>query len=294
MTVERKLSPSIRRRTRGAAAALACFAAFLCVLLSVVLGMGLAMAVVESTARVLPSYQKIDLTPYLEKETLSEEDYDVLYHQTGLTRLGVDALHDREDLLEFQEAFFYDGTRSHGMASFTTPRCILLDEDGKRYYAPLVPLEEGDILVTSTCHTFGWRNGHAAIVINAANELVLEAVGPGSKSSRGEANWFCCGTNFMVLRLKDAGREEREEIAEWAGNDLIGLDYSLFTGFFNAKDQGEDPQTTHCSHLVWQAFYHFGYDIDSDGGPLVTCNDIARSELLEVVQVYGFDPDELW
>ena len=98
----------------------------------------------------------------------------------------------------------------------------------------------------------------------------------------------------MVLGLKDASREERKEIASWAGNNLRGIEYSLFTGFFNAKDQSSDPKTTHCSHLVWQAFKRFGYDIDSDGGPLVTCNDIARSELLEVVQVYGFDPDELW
>ena len=60
------------------------------------------------------------------------------------------------------------------------------------------------------------------------------------------------------------------------------------------QGSGRRPYATHCSHLVWQAYKHFGYDIDSDGGPLVTCNDIARSDLLEVVQVYGFDPDALW
>ena len=283
-----------RRRTRGGAFALAFFAAFFSVLLSVVLGMGLAMAVVENSARVVPSYEKTDLTPYLEKKTLSEEEYELLYHQTGLTRLGVDALEDRSELLDFQEAFFYDGERSHSMAAPTTPRCILLDENGNRYRAPLAPLEDGDILVTSTCHTFGWRNGHAAIVVDAESGKVLEATGPGSESSVGDAGWFRYGTNFMVLRLKGASREERATIASWAGNNLRGIEYSLFTGFFNAKDQSSDPKTTHCSHLVWQAFKRFGYDIDSDGGPLVTCNDIARSELLEVVQVYGFDPDKLW
>lgn len=46
------------------------------------------MAVVENSARFVPSYEKLDLTPYLEKETLSEEDYELLYHQTGLTRSG--------------------------------------------------------------------------------------------------------------------------------------------------------------------------------------------------------------
>lgn len=283
-----------RRRTRGGAFALAFLAAFLSVLLSVVLGMGLAMAVVENSARFVPSYEKTDLTPYLEKETLSEEDYELLYHQTGLTRLGVDALEDRSELLDYQENFFFEGVRAHSMAAVTTPRCVLQTEEGADFYAKLVPLQEGDILVTSTCHTFGWRNGHAAIVVDAESRRVLEATGPGCNSTLGTANWFAHGTNFMVLRLKGASREERKEIASWAGNNLRGIEYSLFTGFFNAKDQSDGPKTTHCSHLVWQAYKRFGYDIDSDGGPLVTCNDIARSELLEVVQVYGFDPDTLW
>ena len=208
-----------RRRTRGGAFALAFFAAFLCVLLSVVLGMGLAMAVVENSARVVPSYEKVDLTPYLEKEILSEEDYELLYHQTGLTRLGVDALEDRSELLDYQENFFFEGVRAHSMAAVTTPRCVLQTEEGADFYAKLVPLQEGDILVTSTCHTFGWRNGHAAIVVDAESRRVLEATGPGCNSTLGTANWFAHGTNFIVLRLKGASLEERKEIASWAGNN---------------------------------------------------------------------------
>lgn len=293
-SLSRRQRALVKRKTRGGAFGLAFFAAFFSALLSVVIGMGLAMAVVENSARFVPSYEKTDLTPYLEKEALSEEDYELLYHQTGLTRLGVDALEDRSELLDYQENFFFEGVKAHTMAAETTPRCVLQTEEGTGFYAKVVPLQEGDILVTSTCHTFGWRNGHAAIVVDAESRRVLEASGPGSKSSLGTVNWFAHGTNFLVLRLKGASREERKEIASWAGNNLRGIEYSLFTGFFNAKDQSSEPKTTHCSHLVWQAFKRFGYDIDSDGGPLVTCNDIARSELLEVVQVYGFDPDELW
>ena len=37
-----------------------------------------------------------------------------------------------------------------------------------------------------------------------------------------------------------------------------------------------------------------GYDLDPTGGPLVTPDDIANSPYLEVVQIYGFDPDKLW
>ena len=134
------------------------------------------MAVVENSARFVPSYEKLDLTPYLEKEALSEEDYELLYHQTGLTRLGVDALEDRSELLDYQENFFFEGVRAHSMAAVTTPRCVLQTEEGADFYAKLVPLQEGDILVTSTCHTFGWRNGHAAIVVDAESRRVLEAM----------------------------------------------------------------------------------------------------------------------
>ena len=51
---------------------------------------------------------------------------------------------------------------------------------------------------------------------------------------------------------------------------------------------------TQCAHLIWSAFAAAGYDIDSDGGWLVTPRDLARSPLLEVVQVYGVDPRKPW
>ena len=98
----------------------------------------------------------------------------------------------------------------------------------------------------------------------------------------------------MVLRLKDAGEEARAEIAQTARERLYNVPYSLTVGFLSPKDQGETPQGTHCSHLVWQAYHYFGYDIDSDSGPLCTAQDIARSDLFEVVQVFGFDPVKLW
>ena len=157
-----KAHPKERLR-RHSAVALALFALLFTLLLAVIAGFGAAMAVVDRTARVLPDYERIDLAPYLAKESYTEEDYDVLYHQTGLSRTAVDALEEKEMLLAYQEAFFYEGVLDHYMAAPTTPHCVLYTEDGKSYYAPIAPLEDGDILVTSTCHTFGWRNGHAAI-----------------------------------------------------------------------------------------------------------------------------------
>ena len=257
----------------------------------------IADAAAERTARTLPSYAREDITALLAKESWTQEDYRALYLQTGLGQPALDALRaegaDEADFLAFQDALFYDGALAHEDVAVTTKRDIFADED---YRAPLAPLEDGDVLVTSTCHSFGWRNGHAALVVNGERGSLLESVSLGTPSivTATGSEWFRYGSNFMVLRLKDADAELRAEIAQTARERLYGVPYSLFVGFFSPKDQGEEPEGTHCSHLVWQAFSYYGYDIDSNGGPLCQTRDIARSDLFEVVQVFGFDPVALW
>ena len=254
----------------------------------------IADAAVDASARVLPSYAREDIAQLLEQESWSESDYETLYLQTGLGRAALDEMKDDpERILTFQDALFYDGDLAHEEVAVTTKRDIFADT---RYRAPMVDLQDGDVLITSTCHSFGWRNGHAALVVNGANGSLLESVSLGIPSTITAygSDWFCYGTNFMVLRLKDAGEEARAEIAQTARERLYNVPYSLTVGFLSPKDQGETPQGTHCSHLVWQAYHYFGYDIDSDGGPLCTAQDISRSDLFEVVQVFGFDPVKLW
>ena len=254
----------------------------------------IADAAIDASARVLPSYAREDIAQLLERESWSESDYETLYLQTGLGRAALDEMKDDpERILTFQDALFYDGDLAHEEVAVTTKRDIFADT---RYRAPMVDLQDGDVLITSTCHSFGWRNGHAALVVNGANGSLLESVSLGIPSTITAygSDWFCYGTNFMVLRLKDAGEEARAEIAQTARERLYNVPYSLTVGFLSPKDQGETPQGTHCSHLVWQAYHYFGYDIDSDGGPLCTAQDISRSDLFEVVQVFGFDPVKLW
>lgn len=247
-------------------------------------------AVVDQTARVLPSYEKEDLTKVLEKEVWTEEDYEFLFKQTGVGRSALDEMKgDNQRILAFQEALFYEGTVMHSMPAFSTPHDYLED-----YQAPIVPLQDGDVLVTSTCHTFGWRNGHAALVVDGTFGNTLECYSPGNNSNIGTARWFQSSSNFMVLRLKGVDREKRAEIAEEAIFTLKNIPYSLAVGIFFPKDQGTSVKATHCSHLVWQAYQNFGYEIDSDGGPVCTTRDIANSPLFEKVQVFGFDPEQLW
>lgn len=247
-------------------------------------------AVAVHFARILPSYEQIDITEILAKEEWTEQDYDVLYHQTGVGKNALDEMKDDpERILSFQTALFYEGEIVQEQVAYTTSHDAM-----KGFTAPMVDLQEGDVIVSSSCHTFGWRNGHSALVTDGTKKRVLESRSLGIPSSYGTANWFQKSANFIVLRLKNATREERAEIAEWASAHLYQVEYSIMVGISYEKDQGDDPQVTHCSHLVWQAYYHFGYDIDSDGGPVVTSRDIANSPYLEIVQVYGFDPDKLW
>lgn len=280
------MSEKSAKRKRRLVAAVAYVMAFVgCVLCF----FAIAEAVADNHARVLPSYAKEDLTEVLAKSEWTDADYEFLYLQTGLGKPALDALkYDKDRILKIQENLFYEGEIKHELAAFTSPH------DYMEHHAVMAPLETGDVLVTSSCHTFGWRNGHSAIVVDEEFDLVLESNAPGFPSSYGRAEWFAVSSNFILLRLKDASKEERKAIARQAERTLLEIPYSLTVGIFTKKDLKENVSATNCSHLVWQAFKNFGYDIDADGGPVCTSRDIALSPLFEVVQVYGFDPIKLW
>jgi uncharacterized protein YycO len=99
-------------------------------------------------------------------------------------------------------------------------------------------------------------------------------------------------TSFIQLRLKNHEEGEAGKIAEYAKKKLQGVPYGLLTGIpVKAPD---DIKKTQCAHLVWYPYEHFGYDLDSDGSWLVTPKDIAGSGFLEIVQIYGVNPEEIW
>ena len=277
----------MERRYRAVTVILAILTCF-CLLVTVV-GAFFAIAdgVTEQAARRVPSYEKIDLTPLLQKEVWTDEDYETIRLQTGLSKSGADSV-ARSSLPVFQDAFFYAGEIDHEYVTPITPHDKLKDpETGADVLAPMIPLEEG------------WRHGHAALVVDGESGTVLEsvAIGVASKTSYGGSIWFRKSPNFMVMRLKGVDRETRAKIAEDALERLTGLAYNVFVGFFLPKDQckdGRTPTSTQCSHLVWQAFLNAGYDLDPTGGPLVTPDDIAASPLLEAVQVYGCGFEGAW
>ena len=171
----------------------------------------------------------------------------------------------------------------------------IVDENGVIDYTKvkLGPLQKGDILITSASHIPFWRNGHAALLVDAKQQITLEAIVIGENSSYQSLRKWKRYPNFIVLRLKDSTLKERSQIAETAIQYLNDIPYHLLVGILTPKEKAaQEIDGTHCSHLIWEAYYLNGYDIDSNGGKIVSPEDIVNSNLLEVVQIYGLDPND--
>ena len=232
-----------------------------------------------------PSWAREDLSFLYGGQALAVEDYSLLFRQTGLGRAGVDQLLSEGEtgiarILEIQDDFF----------SPTQIACSSLNwpvrEELRDSAAPSVPLLPGDVLLTFSTHTLGWRHGHAGLAVDAGN--TAEAVCIGSASALvGAEHWNRYGT-CIHLRLRNAPEEAREQIARFALETLDGLPYRLTCGLLGQKDGGGGAQ---CAWLVWRALWEAGYDADADGGRLVTVADLAASPLFEVVQIRGIDSE---
>lgn len=247
-------------------------------------------AAAEPGAHWTPDYEKQDLTNILAKKELSEADYKTLLLQTGLGAFAVDTLRAggmTEEILALQETFFAVPP------IICTPNSPVSAEEHTVQGTRLAALEDGDILVTPCSHAYGWRNGHAALVVDAAQGVTLESVVLGQASCLQSVHKWETYPAVLVFRLRGAGEKERGQIAETAVERLCGVPYGLTVGVFSPKHPEDVPTTTHCAHLVWEAYRAFGYDLDSTGGRIVTPHDLAYSPLLELKQVHGVDPRTL-
>lgn len=277
----------------------------------------------EKEMHYTPDYPMEDISFYLSEEVLTTEEYEILFRQTGVTQPGIEALQQQsrmDELLTLQKRFFQNvelecernflvfremitepeieierklvssgqwtnplGDNTQRLRQRSAEKELL---EGNNRFIPV--LEDGDILITFNSHFLGWRNGHAALVVDAEQGLTLEAVTLGENSTIMTVESWAKRPSFTVLRLAGASGEVRSEIAEYAYNTLKHLPYRLTAGL--GKEKGE-LVGTHCSHLIWYAYQQFGYNLDSDAGMLVTPRDIFNSPLLEVVQVYGINPN---
>lgn len=247
---------------------------------------------IEKQAHYVPTYEKENIAPLLEKQMLSSDDYRILFYQTGLSRSVIDKLLSEKratEILLLQEHFFAPVSVSCTPNTILSKEEQLIDQNGNFVQGTTIPLvEEGDILITSACHALGWRNGHAGIVINASCGTTLEAVVLGQNTSTQHISKWEHYPNFIILRLRGVSKEKRAEIAATAASRLLHIPYWLLP---SKNTDSSELSSTHCAHLVWYAYMLAGYDLDSNGGPIVTPENLAKSPFLEVVQLYGFPPD---
>lgn len=260
----------------------------LIVLISVFLVLVLVQIINEKNIRTNPPEEYRDINLLLAKENLTKEDYDALTMQTGLGKDAICEFQKEDDfgkiMLSFQTQFFEKRDVDCEFIFPTTKEESL--KGSKRINIP--PLKDGDILITKATHTLGWRHGHAAIVTDAEKGETLEAVTYGCESSLQNVSKWQKYPSLLILRAKD--EEIAKKAAEFAKNKLVGVDYGLLVGILcKDKQEMEVIDTTHCSHLVWQAYKAAGMDIDGSGW-LVLPGDIAADNDLDVVFAYGFDP----
>lgn len=241
--------------------------------------------------------QRKDIQKVAAQQKLEDMDYQLLFEQTGLTKEAVDAIREKKtyqikEFLRFQKAYLGEWESECCSTSLFTKEDRLRRKHWKS--VPLAPLEDGDIILSFSSHSLGWRHGHAGLVIDAEKMLTLEAVMPGEDSEIKDLAHWQTYSNFLVLRLKGVPERERKAIAEYAEQNLVHIPYSLTSGVFGKRSGAEEKlRSAQCAYLIWYAFYHFGYDLDSDGGHLVTVLDLARSSKLELIQIFGLTP-ETW
>ena len=157
------------------------------------------------------------------------------------------------------------------------------DQTGKRLYQPaFTDVQDGDILVTDSTYCLCFRHGHAALVVDADKGITLEAFGIGTESEYSGLNEWRRYPHVVVLRL-DAPEAVRAQVVQYAKENLLGLPYRVSPGVVGDKDMNGTYWGTQCAHLIWSAFAACGYDIDGDGGWLVTPEDFVLSKLLQPV-----------
>lgn len=255
------------------------------------LGFHIAFLVADMIEVWSPGYDRVDISEILEKDELSEDDYNTLYAQTGLTKIGIDRAlanggEGRLRILDIQDDYFGE----YKVLNDKFAPYVCTDRLDDNQVVANTYLENGDIIVTSSTHISGFRIGHSGLVTSAKSNKVLQAMAYGTPTFEGKIGDFTTRVNFMILSPK-VDSETRESVVEYALEKFKGVNYSGFIGVFSNK---ETMEKTQCAHMIWLAYKNFGIDLDSNGGLLITPKDIANSPEVELVQVFGFDPVKLW
>jgi len=233
------------------------------------------------------------------EQAITEEEYAELFLQTGLGQAAVKELKGQPDTFSAELERFRDQmaeSKAHESLFLffpTTKAEVLVKENGDLESLRLPPLKPGDILLTKSTRTLFFRHGHAALVVNEEGDTI-ESFMLGVPSAMLSAENMMHYSTLMLLRPKEEYKAVIPAALEFAREHLVGLPYNLFTGIVRKDKKTKGVDSTHCSHLVWQAYYSAGLDLDADGGWLVTPHDLSKSPYLDLVFSYGFGEEADW
>ncbi len=265
-------------------------------------------------SHIKPKVEQADISFLLDQDKHSEAELQILSAQTGLHPQSIQYLLNqdrRQELLQIQQAYFAPiRFKSLCTTPLTVSEVLIDSKENICYGMPLVDVQDGDILLTKNSRFLGWRNGHAALVVDAEKGLLLEAIMPGTNSKISSISKWSTYPSFLVLRLKEEYRNTADlpkQIAAYAERQLVDVPYLLVAGILErslpermttveaARQNAEQTvmkekalKGTQCAHLVWYAYKQFGIDLDSDGGVIVTPFDIQNSEYLDIIQTFGY------
>ena len=274
-------------------------------------------------AHIMPLIPKVNIDNLIRQSELSKQELQIISEQTGVNVAMTETLLEQEQgqkLLELQAAYYKPISI---VTVRTTPLTVceyVIDENGEYTKGTsIVNLQDGDIVITKNSRFLGWRNGHAGLVVDAEQGLVLEAVMLGTDTKLCSVRGWEKYPSFLILRLKEEFQNtyEIEKVVSFAEQNLLDIPYQLhagiwgrMTGLFEKECSDEEKEQksqsrkmqdgelaqvaeatlsgTHCAHVIWYAYQQMGIDLDSDGGLLVTPYDIQNSPYLEIIQSYGY------
>jgi hypothetical protein len=277
----------------------------------------------EKFGHYYPDYQRLDINANLatinnqnniskSNDIFGPTSYNFLFVQTGLGKSAVNQVFNDckgdyksfiNEMISYQDDFFTDQPYVCEKVGIITYEEKMVNSLGKRAKAHKIPsIMVGDILITKATHSIGYRHGHSAIVVDAEGKKTLESILLGYNSDYQSIDKWMGYPSFIQLRLKpgveidkNISREELGKVVgAFAEKYTYDIPYGILTGMPIKSPLPEKIQKTQCAHLVWYAYNNLGIDLDSDGSWLVTPKDIANSDLVEVVQVFGVNPNEIW
>ena len=244
-----------------------------------------------------PDYPMEDLSQIFSSDSIiSDQEYKILFLQTGLGKPAIDILlADKEKggktILKYQQSYFKPvRIKCNPLCLWFVRTDILIDENEQQVFSPeIITLKPGDILLSFSTHSFGWRHGHAGIVLDDNRTLECKVIG--KKSSLSTVSHWRNYSNYALLRVKNISDFQRNQVVYYTENHLNDIPYRLLGSMFfhSSNSYKKKGFGVNCSSLIWYAYDSIGIDLNSDGGTFITPKDILDSENIEVIQTYGLN-----